>query len=230
MDSFKSKVPYLRDVYLAYLIEGAERTKGMGYPIIPKEFCYERFPNDVAQWDQRSQVKDPSNTAMSFYCKDEHFQPVLSNPKAYVEKLRRYQCIIGMDCSPFDNMPLWMANHQIGMNLGTTYFYGSKGIKVIPNVRLGNESTVDSLSAYPKGVIIAIGTNGFTKKLDGRNLFMSEVSKVVQALEPKGIVVYGPADPATFLSARFRGIEIRQYDSFMHKRNLSRSKKGGNPR
>lgn len=37
MSNFKKKHPagaYVRDVHLAYLIKGARRTKGEGYPII----------------------------------------------------------------------------------------------------------------------------------------------------------------------------------------------------
>ncbi len=224
--SFKSKIPYLRDVYLAYLIDGAERTERYGYPIIPPEFCCGKVPGDVAQWNQRSQVKDPAHTAMSFYCKDEWFQPVLSNPQAYVEKLRPYECVIGMDCSPFDNMPAWIADHQIGMNLSVTYYFGKCGLKVIPNVRVANTpGSGESLLACPKHVLIAIGTNGFTREIANRDVFMAQVSKVVEALEPAGIIVYGPASYDIFLTPRFMGVPIYQFDSFMQRRNASRRKK-----
>ena len=227
-NSFRSKVPYLRDVHLAYLIDGAERTEGYGFPIIPPEFCYDKVPGDVAQWNQRSQVKDPAHTAMSFYCKDEWFQPVLSDPKAYVGKLGEYECVIGMDCSPFDNMPPWIADHQIGMNLAMTYFFGKCGLKVIPNVRISDtEGSKESLLAYPKHIIIAIGTNGFTKELKNRDVFMRQVSEIVDAIEPIGIVVYGPASGEIFIAPRFMGVPIYQFDSFMQRRNASRKREKG---
>ncbi len=226
--SFKSKVPYLRDVYLAYLIDGAERTERYGYPIIPSEFCYDRVPGDVAQWNQRSQVRDPGHTAMSFYCKDEWFQPILNDPKAYVDKLSLYECVIGMDCSPFDNMPAYIADHQIGTNLAVTYFFGKCGLKVIPNVRISNTpGSEESLQAYPKHVLIAIGTNGFTREAANRDVFMTQVSKVVEALEPAGIIVYGPASDDIFIAPRFMGVPIHQFDSFMQRRNSARKKKEG---
>ncbi len=225
-NSFRSKVPYLRDVYLAYLIDGAERTQRYGYPIIPPEFCYDKVPGDVAQWNQRSQVKDPSHTAMSFYCKDEWFQPVLNDPQVYVEKLRSYECVIGMDCSPFDNMPAYIADHQIGMNLAVTYYFGKRGLKAIPNVRVSNTPGSDeSLLAYPKHVLIAIGTNGFTRELANRDTFMNQVSKIAETLEPIGIIVYGPAADDIFLMPRFMGIPIYPFKSFMQRRNASRMKK-----
>lgn len=228
--SFKSKVPYLRDVYLAYLIDGAERTEKYGFSIIPPEFCYDKVPGDATQWNQRSQVKDPAHTAMSFYCKDEWFQPILSDPKAYVEHLRQYECVIGMDCSPFDNMPAWIADHQIGLNLAIDYYFGKCGLKIIPNVRISNSpGSEESLQAYPKHVLISIGTNGFTKEVANRDIFMNQVAKIVDTLEPAGIIVYGPAADDIFINPRFRGIPIYQFDSYMQKRNSSRKhRKGGN--
>lgn len=225
-NSFRSEVPYLRDVFLAYLIDGAERTERYGYPIIPSDFCYTKVPGDVAQWDKRSNVKDPKHTAMSFYCKDQYFQPILSNPKAYVDKLRVYECLIGMDCSPFDNMPAWVADHQIGLNLAITYYFGKCGLKMIPNIRIANTPGSDeSLAAYPKHVLIAIGTNGFTKDLANRDIFMNQVSKIIETLEPAGIVVYGPAADDIFVAPRFMGIPIYPFESFMQKRGSSRKRK-----
>ena len=54
---------------------------------------------------------------------------------------------------------------------------------------------------------------------------MAQVSKVVEALEPAGIIVYGPANDDIFLPPRFMGVPIYQFDSFMQRRNASRRKK-----
>ena len=225
MSNFKSNHPkqaYVRDVYLAYLINGARRTKEEGYPIIEGWMIADTPPSYVAQWDRRNEVSDPVKTAMSFYCVDPSLTPVLNNPKRYVEKLGSYHSVIGMDASPFDNMPPVVQKSQIFCNLAITYYYGTCGLKVIPNVRLGTEVTYDSLEAYPKHHLIAIGTNGFTKSLKNRGIFKEQIELVVESLEPKGIVVYGPATDDLFESARERVIPIYQYDSYMMKRNKRR--------
>jgi hypothetical protein len=118
----KSKSPYLRDVYLAYLIDGAGRTETDGFPIIEEWMVSTEPPKEIIQWDRRCDVTKPSETGMSFYCNDPAFQPILGNPKAYTEKLRKYGLIIGVDASPYDNMSLWVQKSQIGLNLGITYY------------------------------------------------------------------------------------------------------------
>ena len=215
----KCTTPYLRDVYLAYLIANARRTKLDEFPIIEAWMVATEPPKEIIQWDRRGDVIVPQETAISFYCQDPGFQPVLNNPKNYVDKLRQYQCVIGLDASPYDNMPIVVQKSQIFLNLACTYYYGSQGIKVIPNVRLGDNRTLSSLDAYPKHTLIAIGTHGFTKRLDNRHIFIEQVQKIVDELEPIGICVYGPASNDIFGYARLKGIPLYQYDSYTMKEN-----------
>ena len=206
--------PYIRDVYLSYLIRGARRTK-KGYPIIEKWMVATEIPKSIVQWDCRSKCKDKKSSAISFYCNDQFFQPVINNPKKYETILGEYQSIIGMDASPFDNMPPVVQESQIFVNLAVTYYYGRRGYKIIPNVRLGCELTYDSLEAYPKGTMIAIGTNGFIKDKKNRFIFINQIKLIVDTLFPTVILVYGKADDDLFSYARERGVEIVQYDSYI---------------
>ena len=215
----KSKTPYLRDVYLAYLIENARRTETDGFPVIERAMVATEPPINIIQWDRRSDASNPKKTAISFYCQDYGFQPILNNPKAYVDKLKQFQCVIGLDASPYDNMPLVVQKSQIYLNLACTYYFGSNGIKVIPNVRLGDNRTISSLEAYPKNTLIAIGTNGFIKRIDNRYLFKEQVRIIVDTLIPSGICVYGPASEEIFGYAISKKIPIYQYDSYTMKEN-----------
>lgn len=215
----KSKTPYVRDVYLAYLIDGAERTETDGFAKIEEWMVATEPPKEIIQWDRRRDIVNPIETAICFYCNDSGFQPILGNPRGYVEKLREYELVVGLDASPYWNMPLWVQKSQIGLNIGITYFYGSQGIKVIPNIRLGDDRTLSSLEAYPKHTLIAIGTNGFTHKLEVRYKFSEQMMKVVDILEPCGVCVYGPAHDEIFSYVRLKGIPIYQYDSYTMKEN-----------
>jgi len=217
-----AKAKFLVDSYFAYLINGAERTEPDGYPIIPKEMVAKEPPKALFQWDRRRDVKDPTISGMSFYCQDYRLVPILSNPRAYVEKLKPFGVVLGMDLSPWDNMPLVEQEHNIFINLAVTYYFGKQGLPIIPNVRLGIRGTYRSLEAYPKGTLIAIGTNGFTKALSNRDVFAGQVGLVVETLRPSGIIVYGPVDNWVFLSAVAQGIPIYQFESFSMKRSRER--------
>lgn len=210
--------PYRRDVYLAKLIDGARRTQTDEFPIIEKWMVAEKPPKEMVQWNQRKFCNVISETALSFYSEDSTFNCVLSDPERYVDICRQYACVIGMDASPYDNMPLVVQKSQIYLDLAITYFYGRKGIKVIPNVRLGDMRTLGSLEAYPKGVLISIGTNGFVKALSNRHIFTEEVERIVKILQPTGILVYGPTPDWLFSGVLKNNIPIYQYDSYMKRR------------
>lgn len=215
----KSKTPYLRDVYLAYLINGARRTKIDEFPIIENWMVTKEPPEEIIQWDRRQDVTNPSKTAMSFYCNDYTFTPILGNPKAYIEKLKKYKCVVGLDASPYDNMPIVVQKSQIYLNLAITYFFGINGIKIIPNIRVGDNRTLSSLESYPKHTLIAIGTNGFVKTIENRIIFAEQVMKIVDELEPSGICIYGSTPEEIFGYVMLKGIPIYQYDSYTMKQN-----------
>lgn len=203
----KSKTPYIRDVYLAYLIDGANRTKTDEFPVIERWMISTEPPKEIVQWDRRRDVVKPKDTAMCFYCSDCSFTPILGNPKRYVDKMKEYGMVVGIDASPYDNMPLVVQKSQIYLNLAITYYFGRKGIKVIPNVRLGDDRTFTSLEAYPKKTLIAVGTHGFTKKLANKAIFINQVHEIIDVLEPLGICVYGPASDEIFGYAISRGFQ-----------------------
>lgn len=211
--------PYKRDVFLSYLVKDAKRTVPDGYPVVEKWMVASTPPKELAQWDCRYEVTKPESTGMSFYCRDEAFTPILNNPDRYVEKLFHYACVIGIDASPYDNMPLVVQKSQIYTNLAITYYFGTKGLKVIPNIRLGNDETVGMLDAVPRECLIAVGTNGFVWNLENRKIFRDQMRIVVDSLRPKGILVYGPAYDYVFQAAQNAKIPIYQYDSHTMKRN-----------
>lgn len=210
----KSKTPFLRDMYLAYLIKDAKRTCVDEYPIIESWMVAKNPPSKIVQWDRRHDVTDCKNTTISFYCNDLGFQPILNNPKNYVEKLKKYEMVVGLDASPYDNMPLWVQKSQIGLNIALTYYFGKQGIMIIPNIRIGDDLTVTSLEAYPMHTLICIGTNGFVKLLDNRKIWQRQIKLVVDTLQPTGICVYGPASNELFGYAYQKNIPIHQYDSY----------------
>lgn len=223
----KSSKPYIRDVYLAYLIDGANRTEPEGFPIIEIDMVAKTPPTELIQWDRKRQdVVDPAKTTICFYCNDEKFVPVLNKPNHYLETLKKYESVVGPDASPYSNMPAVVQNSQIFVNLAITYYLAKNGIKIIPNVRLGNDQTLPSLKAYPQGTLIAIGTHGFTHKVENREIFKKQIEIIIHKLNPSGIVVYGPASDYLFPLDLCKGIPIYQYDSYTMKQNkIDRQKK-----
>ena len=226
----KNKNKIIKDMFQAYLIDGAQLTKPDGFPVIEENIVSNIIPKELVQWDRRSDIKDYQNTGICFYCNDEGFSGVLNHPNrtCYIDLLKRVAVVIGLDASPYDDMPLVVQKYQIFRNLAITYYYGKLGIKIIPNVRLGSNYTFSSLEAYPKHTLIAIGTNGFMKNKDNRYLYTIQFKRIVEELEPSGILIYGPVYKEINDIAIDKGIKIYPYDSYTMKQNkIDKQKEDG---
>lgn len=213
-------MPFIRDTFLARLTKGARFTKDDEYPIIEEWMVAKVPPKNIIQYDKRNTLKDADkkNYTLAFYCDDKYLNGIISNIDKLLDEFSKYESIIGMDASPYDNMPLRVQQSQIYLNISSTYYAGRKGISLYPNVRLGDCRTLSSLQAYPKGTLISVGTNGFLKNFENRNLFANQLNTICDVLNPTGIIVYGPAPDDVFSYPKSLGIKIFQYDSYIQMR------------
>jgi hypothetical protein len=106
--------------------------------------------------------------------------------------LRKFAGIIGFDYSIYTDMPIIKQKSQIYNNLSLSYYFGNKGIAVIPNIRYGIEDTKeDFLEAIPPKSLISFGTYGFIKTIQEQQVWFETLHKVINHLNPSGVVVYG---------------------------------------
>lgn len=208
---------FLNDHFLARLIQGATLTD-WGFPTIEPWMVIDDPPPRMVPWDKRRSEKRPEQSCVCFYCSDRRLAAIPSDPDRRLLELRQFHSVAGLDLSPFDNMPFVLQMSQIYWNLAVTHFWGRLGIKVLPNLRLGDERTYPSLRAYPRGSWLAVGTHGFFK--DGRNrlVFSNELHEAVRLLRPKGLCVYGTAPDSVFKDIKDSGVLLRVYEPYMDRR------------
>ena len=142
---------------------------------------------------------DVSHTFVGFYSPDKSFERVRRNPERYVDFFRKTAGIIGPDFSIHSDMPVIKQKSQMNDNLSLTYFFGSQGIPVIPNLRAGiDELEPEFFSAIPQSTYVAVGTHGFIKEKQEQFEWYCFLEKVINELHPKGIVVYGALNGKLF--------------------------------
>ena len=161
---------------------------------------------------------DLSKTFICFFEPDETFERVRRNPKKYLDFFKRTAGIIGLDFSIHSDMPVIKQKSQMNDNLSLTYFYGSNGVPVIPNLRCGIDELIpEFLETIPKHSIVAIGTHGFVKTIPEKYEWVCFLEKIIMELEPEKIIVYG-----TMTGKIFDDIKLNQdfvfYDSWIAKR------------
>lgn len=210
------KVP---DSFQAYLVKDASFTKQEEYPILQKDMISDKLPIDIMPFNKAITYKgDLSNTFICFYEPDDSFERIRRNPKRYLNFFKRTAGIIGLDFSVHSDMPIIKQKAQMNDNLSLTYYFGSNGIPVIPNIRCGIDELIpEFLEAIPKHSIIAVGTHGFIKTTKEKYEWYCFLDTIITELAPQKIIVYG-----TLSSKIFDDIKQKQefvlYDSWVAKR------------
>lgn len=198
--------------------ENAEFVSSEDYPIIEEWMIAKDFPNKIIPFNKIYKVKNIEDYYICFYCRDVDFNKIKKNPRRYVSLLQKSKGIIGFDYSIYTDMPKIVQKKQMFDNLALTYFFGKQGIKVIPNLRYGiEEISKNFLEAIPKNKLVAIGTYGFIKTINEQNVWFEHLLKIIDEVNPKGIVIYGslPQDLQNWL--RLYNIEFKIYESSLSK-------------
>lgn len=201
MHNSKTEYNYVvDDSFQAFLVKGAEFTREEEYPIIPKEFIALKQPESIMPFNKALNYRgDLTNTFVCFYSPDKTFERVRRNPERYLKFFQRTAGIIGPDFSVHSDMPIIKQKAQMNDNLSLTYYYGSHGIPVIPNLRVGvDELQAEYLAAFPRESYIAVGTHGFIKEKQEQCEWFCFLETVIDTLKPKGIIVYGSLNAPMF--------------------------------
>ena len=190
---YKDENNVVEDSFQAFLVEGASFTENEEYPIIPDWMVSKIPPKKIMPFDKALNYQGIlSEVFVCTYARDCSFERVRRNPKKYINFFKRCAGLIGFDFSVHSDMPIVKQKSQMNDNLSLTYFYGKEGIKIIPNIRYGDDDLSDEfLSAIPKHTLIAVGTHGFIKEIPQKAEWYCFLEKIIKELEPSGIIIYG---------------------------------------
>ena len=190
---YKDKNNVIEDSFQSFLVEGASFTEREEYPIIPESFVSKEVPKTIMPFDKAyNSNKDLSDVFICTYARDYTFERIRRNPKRYLDFFKKCAGLIGFDFSIHTDMPFVKQKAQMNDNLSLTYYYGLNGISIIPNVRCGADCLAnDYLSAIPKNSLISVGTHGFIKERRQKAEWFCFLEKVINKLNPSGIIVYG---------------------------------------
>ena len=199
------------DSFHAYLVKGANFDGKWEIPRI--ETSVNTVPQNLVLF---SKIRKATafDQWVAFFTDDYRFERMWNNPSAYVESLQRFEGIISPDFSVYRDMPLVMQAWNVYRNHALAYWFSTKGISVIPNVRWGDERSYEfCFDGLPRDGIVAIGTHGCLRDRTSREDFERGLVEMTQRLTPRVILVYGPTPKDMFAPYQDSGIQIVQYES-----------------
>ncbi|MBR5452197.1 MAG: DUF4417 domain-containing protein [Clostridia bacterium] len=171
-------------------------------PIIPKaEFSNEDFLDLLLIGFDKAKANDINFTdrMVHFFLYDYNFEGIWKNPDKYIEKLKPYKAVLSPDFSMYIEMNSTMQVYNTFRNRFCGAYLASKGLKVIPTVSWGDESTFDfCFLGIPKGSTVAVSTymaSEHGNRKDQKDFFLKGYNEMLRQIEPERIVCYNTPFP-----------------------------------
>jgi len=158
-----------------------------------------------------------------FYEKDVDFSDLLIHPDDYIELLRTATFVASPDNSVYRDAPLAVQLGNIYKNRALGSYLQRNGVKVIPNIRWGDERTFTTI-IFPeppaflgveKRSTVIIGTYGCSRFKEDKTFLRQDLIAMLDYLEPYQVIVYGgmPKDVFGDLMDRAKFIHYDDYTS-----------------
>ena len=212
MSKLKSEAKDCRDVFNSFLVAQARYRGVFELPMICSS---DEVPNKLISFSRSINSRD-CDQWVHFYEFDYRFERLWRDPKRYLNGLKRFRGVILPDFSVYRDMPFVMQLWNIYRSRAIGCWLQVNGIKVIANIRWGDERTYSvCCEGISRGHVIAVGSNGAIADICDRSFFIKGLAAAVGELEPKAVVVYGPAPRDIFGKYLEMGIEVVHFDSEM---------------
>lgn len=116
-----------------------------------------------------------------------------------IEKLSRYRAVLSPDFSMYLEMAPVMQLYNVFRNRWCGAYWASKGIRVVPTVNWGDESTFDfCFEGIEKGSVVAVSTymaSEHDNRCDQKEWFMTGYNELLRRIEPERIICYNTPFP-----------------------------------
>lgn len=171
-------------------------------PVIPK---FQEQPGDfddllLIGFD-KTHLEDQNylDRMVHFFLYDYRFERVWKHPDNDIEKLSRYRAVLSPDFSMYLEMAPVMQLYNVFRNRWCGAYWASKGIRVIPTVNWGDESTFDfCFEGIEKGSVVAVSTymaSAHDHRQDQKEWFMAGFNEMLRRIEPEKIICYNTPFP-----------------------------------
>ena len=180
---------HARDVFHAWMLEGAEFVAPSDMPALQR---VNAVPNRLVAFSDamHPQWKD-FDCWVHFFEDDCVLERFWHNPKAYINRLKKFRGVTGLDFSVGWNFPKPIKRYNHFRNSVCSHWLHRQGIVVIPQARCERNDYLDVLAGFPKRSTIAIGARAMVRNVRDRAVLKESVRIIVDYLEPTHIVWYG---------------------------------------
>ena len=178
-----------RDVFHAWMLDGADFAGKLDMPVLSK---VKFVPSELISFSDAMDRKTTDfNKTVHFFEDDYLIERFWHNPVAYLERLSKFESVIGLDFSVCWDFPVALKDYNYFRNSVCTYWLQQNLSVVIPQARCERNNYKDVLAGYPKNSTIAIGARSMVKNREDREVLKESVKCIIDYLSPLNLLWYG---------------------------------------
>lgn len=180
----------VNDTMKEYLIYGSELTNN-GFPELLPVNC---VPEDTVDFSGSfsKKIKRHRNLNVNFYTDDQKFIRLENNPDKYIEHLKCFHSLCGLDFSIDTQMPLVMQMYNKYRSMALDWYLTVRGITVIPSVSItpykGREWLLEGV---PNNSTICCSSIGRIRRKSAREEFCKGFYEMCEILTPLRVIIVG---------------------------------------
>lgn len=127
-----------------------------------------------------------------FFIDDYQFERIWKNPDKYIERLKKFDCVLTPDFSLYTDMALPIQIYNIYRSRLIGQIMQDNGIKVIPTLSWCLENSFDfCFDGIEKHGTVAVSTIGVKRDKSALEIWKKGMEKAIEVTEPKNILLYG---------------------------------------
>lgn len=183
------------DVMKEFMLIGAEFEGEYDFPILPY-YHLDSEPIDSIDFESSFRLrKDHRKTNVNFYIDDYRFIRLWNNPDKYIEHLKCFHSVTGLDFTLAlgeYGMPFALNIYNKFRSHALSWYLHMNGINVIPNVQIGVSYTRGWIyDGLPKHSVLSCCTNSRVRSKADRMDFCKEFYYMEELLEPTHVIIVG---------------------------------------
>lgn len=174
----------------AYNLRFNDIKKTDGWYQMPTLTKTEHIPRDLIGFNYML-TSNKTDCGIHFFLDDYQFERVWNDPMTYIEKMKRFDCILTPNFSLYLDMPRAMKIWNTYRSRLIGQMAQEQGLTVIPTVCWAEAETFEfCFDGLPKDGVLAVSTLGCKSKA-ARGTFAAGFEEMVERLTPKTVLLYG---------------------------------------
>lgn len=191
-----------------YNLNDYDAKRAAGFYQMPTLERVNHIPDDLIGFNYMLN-SSKHEAGVHFYIDDYQFERIWTQPYAYIDGLKQYDCVLTPDFSLYIDMPMAMKIWNVYRSRLIGQILQNQGLRVIPTLSWAESDTFTfCFDGVPNNSTVSVSTIGVKRDKEATKIWIAGMDEAMKRLTPKNVLVYGGD-----IGYDFKGANVKYYDN-----------------